>query len=139
MPTRLCALTVGAIYLFFGACGFIPALLFPPPDRVEYANMEMAGGMAFLFSWMPVNPLHNILYCAIGGAGILAAVAFFTARLYCQGVFALSVLLVFTGFAPLGISYLWGLLPLFGWNVMFNTVMALLLYYSYNATRSIFG
>lgn len=129
MPTRLCALMIGAIYLFFGICGLDRSLVFPAPDIWTYQEMNKLFGFGYLFSWLPVNLVHNILYIAIGGAGVLAAVAFTTAQRYCQGVFALTFLLVVTGFMPLGMSYVWGLLPLFSWNILLHTVTAVLVYY----------
>jgi hypothetical protein len=38
-------------------------------------------------------------------------------------------LLTIIGLLPLGISYLWGLVPLFDWNIMLHSVTAMLLYY----------
>ncbi len=129
MPVKICVFLTGLVYLFFGICGFVPAFIYLPPPRLRYYDMHMIGHWGFLFTWLAVNPVHNILYLIIGGGAILASPLRFTAIGYARGLFFVTFMLTFTGLLPLGIAQLWGLLPLFGWNVMLHSVTAMLLYY----------
>jgi hypothetical protein len=129
MPTRICSFLTGLVYLFFGICGFIPSLVDLPPARLRFFDMHIVGHWGFLFAWLPVNPVHNVVYIALGAAGLLAAPFFTTAKLCCQATFAVTLMFAVVGLLPLGASEVWGLLPLFSWNVMLHTVTAVLCYY----------
>ncbi len=83
----------------------------------------------YVFGWMPSNLLHAIIYVVLGAGGILAAVNYKTSVLYCRGMLAITLLFAVIGFLPLGASDLWGVLPLFGWNVPVNTITAMLAFY----------
>lgn len=129
MASKLCSLFTGLVYLFFGICGFIPSLVYLPPERLRFYEMHMVGHWGFLFTWLPVNPVHNVIYIAAGAMGILAAAFFLTAKLFCQAAFAVTLMFAIVGLLPLGASYVWGLLPLFSWNVMLHSITAMLCYY----------
>jgi hypothetical protein len=129
MASKLCALFIGMIYLFFGISGLFPGFVHLPPTRLLYDQMHIVGSWGYLYSWLPVNLVHDILYIAIGSAGILAAVTFSTSVAYCRGMLWLALLLMFLGMMPFGIAQVWGLLPLFAWNVMVHAITAVLVYY----------
>jgi hypothetical protein len=129
MAVKIGALSLGIIFLFFGIAGFFPGLVTLPLDRLRFFNVTVLWRWGFLFGWMPTNPVHNIVYTILGIGGIGAAPVFRWARAYCQGMFAVTVLFVMLGVAPLGISRLWGLIPLFDWNILFHTVAALIAFY----------
>ena len=129
MPTKIASFFMGAIYLAFGIMGCIPSLVWPPPPRLDYWEYSMVGKWGYLLGWMPVNIVHNIAFIALGASGILAAPVFFGAKWYCRGLFVIGVGMVTLGIMPLGIDRVWGLIPLFDWNVMFNTVFTILAYY----------
>jgi len=129
MPAKICVFLTGLVYLVFGICGFFPSLVYLPPPRLRYYDMAIIGHWGFLFTWLPVNPVHNILYVIIGGTAIFAAALRSTAIWYARGMFFVMFLLTVTGLLPFGIAQLWGLIPLFAWNIMLHTVTAVLLYY----------
>jgi hypothetical protein len=129
MPTRLCSLITGFVFLFLGICGFVPSLVYLPPERLGFYNMHIVGHWGFLFTWLPVNPVHNVIYILLGAFGLLAAPFFATALVYCRAAFALTLMFALGGLLPLGASNVWGLLPLFSWNVMLHTVTAILCFY----------
>ena len=129
MPTRMCALVTGMVYLFFGICGFIPAVVYLPPSRLGFYDMTIIGHWGFLFTLLPVNPVHNVIYILIGAGGVLSAPFVGIATLFCRAVFIVTLLFALVGLLPLGASYVWGLLPLYSWNVMFHVVTAILCYY----------
>jgi hypothetical protein len=129
MPTKICVFITGLVYLFFGIAGLIPGFVFLPPPRLRYYDMTMIGHWGFLFTWLPVNTLHDILYIVIGALAIITSLSRTTAILYARGLFFLMIMLSITGFLPFGIDRLWGLLPLFTWNIMLHSVTAMLLFY----------
>jgi hypothetical protein len=129
MPAKICVFLTGVVYLFFGISGFFPSLVSLPPPRLRFYDMTIIGHWGFLFSWLPVNPVHNVVYVIIGGVAILAAVSQFTAVWYARGLFFVMFLFAVTGLLPFGIAQLFGLMPLFAWNIMLHSVTAMLLYY----------
>jgi hypothetical protein len=120
---------LGLVYLFFGISGLQSGLVHTPPGRMRFFTQEMAGNWGFVYSWLPSNTIHNIVYILIGGGGVLSCIAFGLATRYCKGLFALSVMFTILGVLPFGISSVWGLMPLFSWNIMLHTVTATLTYY----------
>jgi hypothetical protein len=129
MATKVCVFLIGLVYLFFGIAGLFPQFVFFPPPRTRFYDMSMLGHWGFLFTWMPVNLVHDILYILLGAFAVPMALVRSSAILYARTVFFLAVIMVISGFLPFGIDRLWGLIPLFSWNIMFHTVTALLLYY----------
>jgi hypothetical protein len=120
---------IGAIFLGLGICGFIPHLLTRAPSRLDWGHMVLSSGYGFEFGFLPTNLLHNLLYLVIGAAGILAVVSLKTAQGYNRALSVVAILMVFAGFAPWGIESLWGILPLFGWNILWHVVVAVLAWY----------
>lgn len=129
MPSRLVALLLGIVYGFFGIASLFHRLIALPPPRLKYDQMHIVGGFGYLLAWLPINPLHTVLYILIGAGGVLASVTFFSSVIYLRGLFALTLGLMFLGLLPLGASYMWGLLPLFSWNVLIHAVTAIVSYY----------
>jgi Domain of unknown function (DUF4383) len=129
MSVKVCVFLTGLVYLFFGIAGLFPSLVYPPPPRLRYYDMTMVGPWGFLFTWLPVNLVHDILYIVIGAVALPAAVLRSTAILYARGLFFVMVMLTVVGFLPFGIAQVGGLIPLFAWNVMLHSVTAMLLYY----------
>lgn len=129
MSAKICVFVIGLVYLFFGIAGLFPSAVYLPPPRLRYYDMQMIGQWGYLFTWLPVNLLHDIIYIAIGGAAVLSAPFRALATIYARGVFVLMVGMTIVGFLPLGIAEVWGLIPLFEWNIMLHSVTAMLLYY----------
>lgn len=129
MAARVAVFMIGLLFLLFGIAGMFPSLVFLPPPRLRYYEMHMIGPWGFLFGWMPVNYVHNVIYILLGGTGVLAGLFRTTAIVYARYIFFVLVMFTFAGFLPFGIDRLWGVLPLFDWNIMFHSCLAMLLYY----------
>src|SRR5581483_8024948 len=129
MAARIAVFLTALLFLFFGIAALFPSLIFLPPPRLRYYDMHMIGTWGYLFGWMPVNLLHDVIYIVLGSSGLIASPLRTAAIWYCRGVFFLALSFACLGFLPLGIDRLWGLLPLFDWNIMFHTVLAILMYY----------
>jgi hypothetical protein len=110
-------------------CGLFPAMVYLPPPRTNYYDMTIFGHWGYLFTWLPVNPVHNIVYILIGGGALVMSAFRESAILYARALFFLMVIFTITGFLPFGAAELWGVMPLFDWNVMLHSVTAMLLFY----------
>jgi hypothetical protein len=129
MPSKLCALVLGLVYLFWGISGLIPRFVHLPQTEIRFYTDELNGHWGLVYSWLPANHLHSIVYIVLGAAGVLSFIALGLATRYCKAMFAITLLFVIAGFLPFGISSLWGLMPLFGYNIMLHTITAILAYY----------
>ncbi len=130
MATRLIALSIGLFYIAFGVCGFVPSLVYPTPDRVDFVFSGIAAGYGMLFGFLPTNVVHNVLYLVIGAGGVVAAMSWSLAAAYCRGLFFFMVMLVFLGILPQPLNRVFGLVPLFDWNNFIHLVTGVLAWYS---------
>jgi len=129
MAAKFVVFLTALVYLMFGICGFFPALVIMPPPRLRFYAMPMIGHYGFLFNWLPVNIVHNIVYIIIGCAALVACFNRTTAIWYARGLFFIMFAFSVVGFLPFGFNHLWGFMPLFEWNVMLHIITAMLLYY----------
>ncbi len=129
MATRLFNLFIGCVFLFFGISGAVPSLVSHFPAQVGLPENHLIGMSGMLFSWLPVNTVHNVLYILLGLGACLSAFWFPLARIYCVALFWLALQFMVLGFLPWGINDLWGFMPLFGWNIMIHTVTAIMAWY----------
>jgi hypothetical protein len=120
MIERYVALAIGIAYLLLGLAGFVPALVSLPGTNESFVPLdESAGaysaGFGYIFGAIPTNFLHNIVRCAVGLLGITSY----------NNTFAVSyALLAIIGLLPLGKTF-FGLMPLFGTNVLLNALAAI--------------
>ena len=80
-PLQIAALAVGAVFLLVGILGFIPGV------TTNYGDMMFVGhdSEAKLLGLFQVNILHNIVHLLFGVAGLAAARAWETSRLFLVG------------------------------------------------------
>jgi hypothetical protein len=127
---RLVTFCVGLVFLGLGVCGLIhPLVQSPPPGQTTAQGMLIETNFGFLFGIFAMNIVSDILFIAVGAAGIIAAYSVSTSRWYEQMVFSLCVAFAVLGFLPLGINRLWGVMPLFGWLDAFFLIVALFTFY----------
>lgn len=131
---RYCALVLGLLFLVLGIAGFIPALVNVPGTNVSYIPADIApgaysAGFGYLFGFFPTNFLHNLVHCAVGIFGIAAYTNASSARIF-NRFFAVSyILIAILGMIPAA-NTVFGLMPIFGGNVLLNWFTALAaLYY----------
>ncbi|MDZ8079050.1 MAG: DUF4383 domain-containing protein [Nostoc sp. DcaGUA01] len=126
---RYIALAIGIIYLLLGLAGFVPALVSLPGSSESFVPLdESAGaysaGFGYIFGAIPTNFLHNLVRCAVGLLGITSYNNITTARLFNRGFTIAYALLAIIGLLPLGKTF-FGLMPLFGANVLLNALAAI--------------
>ena len=67
VAARTAAATLGIVYVLLGVIGFLPDPLVQPS-----ASPSATGA---LFGIFPINPLHNVVHLAIGGALLYASIS----------------------------------------------------------------
>lgn len=129
MTERYVALGIGILYLLLGLAGFIPAFVSIPGTSESYIPLaESAGaysaGFGYIFGIIPTNFLHNLIRCSVGLLGITCYNNVGTARLFNRSFTVAYALLAIIGLFPLGETF-FGLMPLFGGNVLLNALAAI--------------
>jgi hypothetical protein len=117
---------IGVVFLFAGALGFAPWATTPAPLGAEYINWSNFYGMNF--GIFPVNAAHDLIHIAAGGWGVLASFGFKSSVIYLRTIACLYLLLVILGAIPIT-NTLFGAVPIYGWDVPFHLLLALVALY----------
>jgi len=129
MVERYCALTIGILFLLIGLAGFTPALVSLPGTSASFVPLDVspnayAAGFGYTFGLLPTNFLHNFVRCAVGLLGIASFTSAKSSRLF-NASFAVAYLaLAIMGLLPFAKTF-FGLMPLFGNNVLVNFLSAI--------------
>jgi hypothetical protein len=125
---RACALILGIIFLLVGIAGFIPGFISFPVDapnvQVDAPRLLFDDGYGFVFGLFPTNFLHNAIHIVVGILGIAAATSLSGSLVYNQGFAIAYVAIALMGLLPMT-NTTFGLMPIFGNNVWFNALTAL--------------
>ena len=116
--TRIFTLVAGIVFLVAGVLGFMPGITV---DHVLVFIPGNTGGHEYLLGIFAVDAVHNLINLVIGALGI-SAYYWDRARLYCQGLGIVCLLIGILGFMP---ALLFGngmLLGLFHVNLADNLV-----------------
>jgi hypothetical protein len=116
--TRTFALVAGIVFLVVGVLGFVPEVTV---DHVLAFIPEKTGGHEYLLGIFAVGTVHNLINLVIGALGI-AAYYGDRARLYCQGLGIVCLLIGILGFIPVLLHGNGMLLGLFDVNLADNLV-----------------
>lgn len=120
MNTRTFARIFGVIFLIVGVGGFIPGLTTaasPHPD------LSVVHGYGHELGLFPVNTLHNIVHLIFGLWGLAAARSLGGARTYGKAVAIIYALFTVMGLVP-GLHTTFGLVPLYGADVVLHLLLA---------------
>lgn len=116
---------LGALFLVAGIAGLLPWIAPAAPLDAPVITIDTA--YRFIFGIFPVNAAHDAVHLLFGVWGLLAAVRFGSAVFYCRAVAVIFILLVVLGTLPVFAFYtLFGAAPIYGWDVLFHLVLALL-------------
>ncbi len=129
MVERYCALTIGILFLILGLAGFIPALVSLPGTSQSFIPLDespnaYAAGFGYIFGLFPTNFLHNLVRCAVGLLGITSYTNASSARSFNRFFAIAYAVLAIMGLLPFAKTF-FGLMPLFGNNVLINTLSAI--------------
>ena len=128
---QLFARWFGVIYILVGILGFIPGVnIMHPPEM----GITAGTSYGYLLGLFPVNAVHNAVHLAIGIWGVTSAGSFATARTYARSIAVIYGVLTIAGFIP-SLSTLFGLVPLFGYDVWLHALSAIVAAYVGWGTR----
>ena len=117
------ALVIGIIYFVLGVAGLLPNAL----ETAEAANLtvdpDVVPSFGYLFGILPVNNLSSSINLLIGLAGVLAAIALDSSRVFSGLLGIIMTLGAILGLIPFA-NTLFGLTPLFGTNVILHFATA---------------
>jgi hypothetical protein len=129
LANRLFTAVISLVYLALGICGSISPLLHSPPPQTDVQQLAVSLNYGYLFGIFPMNIVSDILFIAIGVAGVICALTAVRSRYFERTILTLSVIAVFLGFLPWGVSRLWGFMPLWGWTDALFFMTALFSFY----------
>jgi hypothetical protein len=126
---RTCAFLLGLIFLFVGIAGYIPGFVsFPtgsPEVQVDAPRLLFDDGYGFVLGLFPTNFLHNAIHIVVGVLGITAATSL-SGSIVFNRLFAITyVAIALMGLLP-ATNTTFGAMPIFGNNVWFNALTALI-------------
>ena len=123
MATRYFALILGIFYLIVGILGFFPPLLRALPLDAPNTFVNFLEGT--LLGIFPSNILHNVVHLAVGIWGIAAYRHLSSSRSFARSIAVIFAVLFLMGLVPV-LRTTFGLIPLYGANVVLHLVTALL-------------
>lgn len=123
------AAIIGTIFLLVGVAGYLPAFVsFPagaPEVAVDAPRLLFDDGYGFVLGLFPTNFLHNAVHIVVGVLGIAAATSLSGSIVYNRGFAIAYAAIAFMGLLPIT-NTTFGLMPIYGNNVWFNALTALL-------------
>jgi len=126
MSTRYFSLVIGILLLLAGISAFIPVFVAPPPDTAP--GLTVGAGYGLLFGILPINVLRTTVHLTLGLLGILAFGIEKNARVFSAALAISYGALAAMGFIP-GLNTVFGLIPIYGNNIWFHGLIALLATY----------
>ncbi|HOE72098.1 MAG TPA: DUF4383 domain-containing protein [Deltaproteobacteria bacterium] len=123
MATRYFALILGIFYAIVGVLGFFPPLLQSLPLDAPNVFVDFLKGS--LLGIFPSNILHNLVHLVVGIWGIAAYRSPASSRIFAKSIAVIFGVLFVMGIIPV-LRTTFGLIPLYGANVVLHLVTALL-------------
>jgi hypothetical protein len=112
----------GAVYVLLGIAGFVTLLAPAAPPDAQVVSLTSA--YAWLFGIFPVNQAHDAVHILVGLLALLSSVSFRRSRTFFRATFVLFAILTVLGSIQIT-STLFGIAPLYGWDVALHAVTAL--------------
>ena len=126
MSTRTFALIFGIVFLLIGVGGFIPGLT--NHGATPHGDLTMTDYYGLELGLFPINLLHNIVHILFGIWGLLAYKSLSASRGYARAVAIIYAVLTVMGLVP-ALSTTFGLIPLYGADVVLHAVLAIVAAY----------
>lgn len=121
MNTRTFARIFGIVFLIVGLGGFIPGLT--DHSATPDPGLTMTSGYGHELGMFPINILHNIVHLLFGVWGLAASRSYGGARGYFRAVAIIYALLTVMGLVD-GLDTTFGLIPLYGGDVVLHALLA---------------
>jgi len=129
MQVRTSAFIIGLLFILLGIAGFVPALVTIPESIVnapiDNAPNALNTGYGYLFGLFPTNYIHNAIHITVGILGIAAFTTFGGSSLFLRGFAIAYFAIALMGIFPI-LKTVFGTVPIYGNNVWFNAVTAII-------------
>jgi|SRR5579862_3489790 len=133
MKAPIIARALGIAFFAAGVLGFVPYVTVPHGIADPWVTLD--ANYVFIAGIFPVNVVHDGLHMLFGIWGIGASTSFKASVRFCRVVAWVYFILVVLGAIPI-FNTLFGIAPIYGWDVLLHFVIALLaLYGGYGAGR----
>jgi hypothetical protein len=128
MNAPLIARIFGVLFLVAGIAGLLPFAAIAPqaPPDAHYIQIDLF--YRNLFGLFPVNVVHDGIHVFFGLWGLLAGSRFGSAVSYCRFVAVFYFFIVILGIVPIT-NTLFGIVPIYGWDVALHAVAFLVCAY----------
>lgn len=130
---RSVALVLGILFLLVGIAGFIPGFTTLPAGApniaVDAPRLSLDAGYGYVFGLFATNALHNAVHIVVGVLGIAAATSLSGSIVFNQGFAIAYVVIAIMGLLPFT-NHTFGLMPIWGNNVWFNALTAVIAGYA---------
>ncbi len=133
MKAPAIARVLGIAFLLVGILGFAPYVTVPADLTAQWLTLN--AGYGFLGGVFPVNVAGDLIAVLFGVWGLVASGTFAAAVRYCRAIAWIYTVLVVLGAIPIT-STLFGVVPIYGYDVGLHLLVALLAFYGgYGAAR----
>jgi hypothetical protein len=126
MNAPLIARVLGLLFVAAAIAGLIPWIAPGAPFDAEVVTLDMQYRM--LFGLFPLNIAHDLVHLIFGVWGLFASLRFNAAVLYLRGVAWIYLVLVILGAIPVTNS-LFGIVPIYGWDIALHALLVLVAAY----------
>ena len=119
---------LGLLFLIAGIAGLVPWTAPAAPPEAPVLSLDLF--YRYIFGIFPANGAEDALRLLFGIWGLIAAIGFGSAVVYCRIVTWVSLVLVMLGAVPVFALYtLFGAAPIFGWDAGLHLVFMLVAAY----------
>jgi hypothetical protein len=126
MNAPLIARILGLLFIAAAVAGLLPWIAPIAPFDAQVVTLDMQYRM--LFGLFPLNIAHDLVHLVFGIWGIFASLRFNTSVFYLRSVAWIYLVLVILGAIPIT-STLFGVAPIYGWDVALHAVIILIAAY----------
>jgi hypothetical protein len=126
MNAPIIARIIGALFLIAGVAGFLPWVAPLAPFDAPVVTWDTAYRM--LFGIFPVNVAHDGVHILFGLWGLSAGGSFKGGVFYCRAVTWIYLILVIFGAIPI-LNTLFGIAPIYGWDIALHLATVLICAY----------
>lgn len=126
MNAPLIARILGFVFLVAGVAGFLPWIASPAPLDAPVVTLDAA--YRLLFGLFALNVAHDVLHLFFGIWGVVASLRFKSAVLYCRIVTWVYLIVVLLGIIPIT-NTLFGVAPIYGWDIALHLIVVLVAAY----------
>lgn len=126
MNAPLIARVLGLVFIATAIAGLVPWFGVAAPPDAQVVTLD--AGYRMLFGVFAVNAAHDFVHLIFGLWGLAASFRFGASLLYLRSVTWIYFLLVIFGLIPI-LSTLFGIAPIYGWDVALHAVIAVIAAY----------